>query len=164
MQFSYPSGTLLLFHTFLPRELQKVIYSSTVHSLECHWNLFPRCISWPMANQISRPNLLILLIPEKSYPCQCMWHFQQKRLFSHLLVVLLDSETQSSLECCCLGMYIMRIKGLFQGTDWLSSLICRKRNRRANRYSWCAFASLLPIWYFKLFLYKGKSRMEKSLS
>lgn len=157
----YPSGT---FCTFLPHQLQKLPYSSNVHSLKCHWNLFSRCTSWPIAHQISRLNLLISLIPEKSDPCQYIWHFQQKRWSSHLLVALLDSEIQNSLEYCCLGTYITRIKGLFQATDWLLSLICRKRSRRANTYSWCAFSSLLPIWYFKLLLYKGKSRMEKFLS
>lgn len=57
-------------------------------------------------------------------------------------------------------MYITRIKGLFQGTDWLSSLICRKRSRRANTYSWCAFASVANLIFEAVFIQRKKQNEE----
>lgn len=50
----------------------------------------------------------LVFIPEKSGPCQYMWHFQPKDWFSHLLAVLLDSGIQSSLEYWVLFKYIHR--------------------------------------------------------
>lgn len=77
--------------------------------------------------------------------------------------MLLDPGIQSSLVSseCCLSIHTARIKRLIRGSDWLSFPACRKGRRGAHTHSWCTFAPLLPVWFFKLFYIHTHKKAEQ---